>query len=183
MLRAMHTGFAKAALCMALFVCGTPMAAHPVTDGVAQLEYGYMCKLATEEEMMAEDTLSGTVSLVTDPPPFTYRGTTVPAEIGVEFGVRVQVLPEFEGPATVHVEHPPHGAAGITRESWQTWLSAGDMGYASFSFEADYEVTPGKWTMSASANGRLIYSVTFDVIAPMGSATDAMGCNEPEVVS
>ncbi|MEQ8895971.1 MAG: DUF3859 domain-containing protein [Roseovarius sp.] len=127
--------------------------------------------------------LSGTVSLVTDPPEFTYRGTTVPAEIGIEFGVRVQVLPRFEGPATVHVEHPPHGAAGITRESWQTYLSADEMGYASFSFDADYEVTPGKWTMSASANGRMIYSVTFDVVAPMGSATDAMGCNEPDFVS
>ena len=183
MLRAMHTGFAKAALCMALFVCGTPMAANPVTDGVAQLEFGYMCKLQTEEEMLAEDTISGTVSLVTDPPPFTYRGTTVPAEIGVEFGVRVQVLPQFEGPATVHVEHPPHGAAGITNESWQTYLRADDMGYASFSFDAEYEVTPGKWTMSATSNGRVIYSVTFDVVAPMGSATDAMGCNEPDFVS
>ena len=93
MFRATHTGFAKAALCVALFVCGTPLAANPVTNGVAQLEYGYMCKVATEEEMVAEDTISGTVSLVTDPPPFTYRGTTVPAEIGVEFGVRVMVLP------------------------------------------------------------------------------------------
>lgn len=183
MIRAMHAGFAKAAACMAFFFAGAPALANPVTDGVAEIEFGYMCQVASDEEMVAEDTISGTVSIVTGSPEFQSHGTTVPAEIGIEFGVRAQALPEFEGPATVHVEHPPHGAAGITHEGWQTFMAADEMGYASFAFELPYEVTPGKWTISAISNGQVIYSVTFDVISPVGSAVDALGCEGPALVS
>lgn len=183
MFGAMHAGFAKAGACMALFVFGTAAFANPVTDGVAEIEFGYMCQVASDEEMIAEDTISGTVSIVSGTPEFRRLGTTVPAQIGIEFGVKARALPEFEGPVTIHVAHPPHGAAGITHESWQSFLAADEMGYASFAFELPYEVTPGEWTISAVSDGRLVFSVTFDVVAPVGSPIDELGCDGPALVS
>lgn len=183
MFRAMHTGFAKAGVCMAFFVAALPVSANPTAPGVAEIEVGYMCHMPSGEEVIAEDTISGTISNVVGSPQFLRLGTTIPAEIGIEFGILARVLPEFEGPVIFQVQHPPQGATGVTRESWSSSLSASEMSFAGFSFEKPYEVTPGEWTLSAMSNGRLIYSVTFDVVAPVGSAVDALGCDGPALVS
>ncbi len=88
----------------------------------------------------------------------------MPAQIGVEFGIVVQVRPEFEGNATVYVEHPPQGTDGTVQESWPNFFSASEPTYVGFSFEYDYELTPGPWTLSARREGELIYEIEFDVV-------------------
>ena len=183
MTRAMHTGFAYAGVCVALFLSAPAALANPVAPGVAEIEFGYMCQLESSEDVIAEDTIAGTISNIIGSPEFQRLGTTVPAQIGIEFGILARVLPEYEGPVSFQVEHPPQGAAGVTRESWSAFLSASEMSFAGFSFEKQYELTPGEWTLSAMSNGQLIYAVTFDVVAPMGSPLDDLGCDGPALVS
>ncbi|MCP3972010.1 MAG: DUF3859 domain-containing protein [Rhodobacteraceae bacterium] len=147
------------------FAAGLAQAA-PQRQGAAELLYGYFCALEPVSSEQAAGTVSGVVLLVDSLPSFISQGPVVPAQIGVGFGVHVRVLPEYEGQVTVQVEHPPMGPNGVTRENWNTRLSSDDLTYSGFSFEEDYELLPGTWTMSAHASGRPIYSVSFEVVIP-----------------
>ena len=140
--------------------------AAPSTPGVAEFDYGYFCALEPVDEGVAEGTISGTVAYVEGPPPFISRGSLVPARIGVGFGVHVRVLPEYEGMVTVHVEHPPMGPDGVTRQVWVTDLSADEQEYLGYSFDHSYELVTGPWRMTATANGRVIYDASFEVLDP-----------------
>jgi len=143
--------------------------AAPQTPGVAAFDYGYFCALDPVEEQASPDTVSGTVQLVADLPTFIARDLNVPAQVGVGFGVHVQTLPQFAGQVTVTSEHPPMGPNGVTRQSWVTDLSATEQNYVGYSFEYDYELLPGLWTLSAQANGRMLYSITFNILPPTQS--------------
>lgn len=147
----------------------TLVAAEPSTPGAAYFAYGHFCSLDPVAEERSADTISGTVQLVEGLPEFAAEGPNVPAQIGVGFGVHVQTLPQYAGPVLIVTEHPPMGPEGVTRQSWVTSFSADAPTYVGYSFEYEYELLPGLWTLSAQANGREIYSVTFNVFRPAQS--------------
>ena len=151
------------ALC---FSCALPGWANPMTPGASDIDFGYMCAVEATGWVEAEDTISGVVNLVEGDPVFTARTTDIPAMIGVEFGVFVQVTPEFEGVSTVHVDHPPQGEYGIIHETWEQEFWSDEQTYVGFVFEYDYELTPGEWIMSARRDGTLVYEVRFNVVSP-----------------
>ncbi|KMW60578.1 hypothetical protein AIOL_000740 [Candidatus Rhodobacter oscarellae] len=134
------------------------------SPGAVFFDYGYFCEVETIEQQEAEGTLSGVVNLVAEPPDFLRQTTIIPAQIGVGFGVHLMVTPEFAGLVTVQTTHPPMGPDGITVETWETEFETDDLSYNGFTFEYEYELVKGPWTLSASANGRLIYSVDFEVV-------------------
>lgn len=138
--------------------------AAPFGPGAAELEVGYFCAMEPVATQSAEDTVSGTVNIVDGSPAFIGPGPDVPARLGIGFGVKVRANPNAAGPVTVHVEHPPMGPNRVTQQSWTTDLSGISTQYLGYTFEQEYEVLPGAWTMSASANGRPIYSVSFTVV-------------------
>jgi len=138
----------------------------PESPGAIEFEYGYFCALKPVATQKAQDTVSGDVSLVAALPQFIATGAIVPAQIGIGFGVKIRVQPGFTGLVTAVSEHPPMGPNGVTRQSWQTAFSDTEIQYAGYSFEHAYEVLPGTWTLSAQSNGRQIYRVSFDVVAP-----------------
>ena len=84
--------------------------------------------------------------------------------IGVGFGVHVDIPPEFGNVAVLSMEHPPMGPNAVTHETWVSQYNAGQINYNGFTFEYDYELEPGVWTLSSSMNGRKIYEVEFNVI-------------------
>ena len=104
------------------------------------------------------------MSFVAGRPVFLRTGSLVPAQLGIGFGVHVRVQPQFSGPVSVSVEHPPMGPNGVTSQGWTTELSAEELQYLGYTFDVDYEMVQGGWTMSATANGRLIYEVSFNVV-------------------
>ncbi len=152
-------------LTIALCLFGAAAAlARGAGPGAAELEYGFFCALETAATQEAPGTVSGIVNIVEGSPDFIGPGPEVPARIGIGFGVKVRARPGMSGSVTVHIEHPPMGPNAVTQQYWNTTLSGIDKQYLGYTFEKDYEVLPGRWTMSASANGRPIYSVSFVIV-------------------
>jgi len=143
----------------------SPAQSEPALPGVVKIEYGYFCALEAVGERAAENTVSGVVRQVEDTPRFIEYGSLVPATLGVGFGVFVQVTPEYEGVVIAITENPPMGPNGQTRQSFTTTLSSSEQSYVGFAFEHGYELVTGPWRMSAELNGRLIYSVDFQVVS------------------
>jgi len=142
--------------------------AHAATKGsaAAELSHGYFCALETVATEAAKGTVSGTINLVERSPDFIGPGPEVPARLGIGFGVKVRMAPGLTGRATVRVQHPPMGPQAVTRQHWQTTLTDERAQYLGYTFEQSYELLPGPWSLSASANGRPIYSVSFTVVDP-----------------
>lgn len=163
-------------ICVALTGLGFTAQANPSIPGVSEIEFGYFCAIKEGTDIVAENTIEGTVRSIGTAPEFLRRGTTVPARLGIEFGVLVQVMPGFEGPVTIHVEHPPQTDHGITHESWAGNFSADRLTYVGFGFEYEYELTPGPWTLSATSDNDLIYEITFDVVAADSLPAGGLSC-------
>ena len=137
------------------------------TPGASYFAQGAFCAVEIIGEEKAEGTISGTLNLVDGPPTFYTTGSLVPAQVGIGFGIHLDVAPQFSGTATVTTTHPPMGENGVTAQSWVTDYSPGAIAYNGFTFEYDYELVPGDWTISAESNGRLIYHAKFTVVNPM----------------
>ncbi len=158
----------------ALAVVLGPASAAPALPGVVKIEYGYFCALEAVGEREAQDTVSGVVRQVEGAPQFIEHGSLVPAVIGIGFGVYVQVEPQYEGLVIAITENPPMGPNGQTRQSFTTTLSSIEQSYVGFAFEHGYELVTGPWRMSAELNGRLIYSVDFQVVS--GELMPSVSC-------
>ena len=67
--------------------------------------------------------------------------------------------------------HSPqaHGPGiGHTREAdeWESPRPIGTPRYVSYTFDHDWEIKPGNWTIQVLSDGKVIAEKTFDVIAP-----------------
>lgn len=150
-----------------LCLIAAPVWAQSRAPGAAHFAQGTFCAVDIVGEEAAEDTLSGTLNLVAAPPDFYATGPVVPAQIGIGFGVHVEVLPEHAGQVRVTTTHPPMGSEGVTRQSWITALNAGDVTYNGFTFEYSYELVEGQWSFTAETlDGQEIYHAAFTVIDP-----------------
>ena len=155
---------------------GTAKAA-PETPGTVYFDHGVFCALEPADERPAEGTVSGVIGLLDETPVFARPGPVVPARVGIGFGVHVQVAPQFAGPATIETSHPPMGPNGVTSQIWEVEFSADRVSYNGFSFDFEYELLPGPWSFTATANGRLIYKVDFTVVDPRFAP--ALTCGGP----
>ncbi len=155
----------RASLLFVLLSGLTAQAALSAT-GAAELDQGFFCAMETVATESAQDTVSGTVNLVDSVPVFIGPGPTVPARLGVGFGVMVQVPPQMAGVASVQIDHPPMGPKAVTRQTWSTLVSGVKADYLGYTFEYPYELLRGRWTMSARVNGQVLYSVSFTVVDP-----------------
>ena len=98
-------------------------------------------------------------------PAFVARTQTVPAVVGMGFGVRAQVnVPGGIPNVTIVVDHPPF--AGGTRQTFPASLSGQGMSGFYYQFETQAEAAPGTWTVTAMLGSQVIYSLQFDVVAP-----------------
>jgi len=140
--------------------------AQAISNGTTYFDYGIYCAVETDSQQEAKDTISGVINILSETPVFIRKGTIVPAQIGVGFGIHVDIPDDLSGPVTMATVHPPMGPDGITRETWQTTFTPGQINYSGFTFEFDYELLPGPWQISASIDDRLIYSVDFTVVNP-----------------
>ena len=162
-----------------MLALAAPVHAAPDTPGAASFDYGYFCALEPIGEEETGDTVSGSVHFVEGLPIFAAHGPLVPAQLGIGFGVHVLVHTQYAGPALIVIEHPPMGPSNVTRQSWPTEFDAKKTSYVGYSFEYEYELLPGTWTMSAQANGRTIYRASFDVIRPPKSQGNPCDPNVP----
>lgn len=89
----------------------------------------------------------------------------MPAALGIGFGVGLQVDPADLPPdAVVTMTHPPYPDDAVTTERWVTALSTASPGLNGFSFDFDWELVLGTWTLRAETPEEVLYEITFEVV-------------------
>jgi hypothetical protein len=140
-----------------------PIRVNP--DLIAELVYGIYCAQDPVRTEAAPETASGVINIVPDLPAIRFVQTTVPAALGIGFGI-LSRAPDgmVHDPVTVTVTHPPFPGSGIAVERWTTRLDGVDFNLTGFSFDVPGELVPGIWTFSAHAGQTELFHVTFEVV-------------------
>ena len=149
----------------------TSVHAQKIT-GAEIIEYGVLKKIKSEGLLDAPDTVAGKSNnvIVAQLVENTSRGN---ASIGTTFGILVKLLGEPKGAMiTAHFRciHPKltDPVSGHTHDAdeWESPRPIGTPRYVSYTFDHDWEIKPGNWTIQVLADGKVIAEKTFDVIAP-----------------
>jgi hypothetical protein len=110
--------------------------------------------------------VAGVSNVIADDPPFVSDGRLVPGVIGVGFAIKARTAAEVLPALTVVVTHPPMGPDQVTRQSFVTALGDLDLSLVAWQFEYEYELVQGTWTVAVSDGREILYSVSFEVVAP-----------------
>ena len=171
-----------------LSLIGTPaFAAGDITGDPAMfttLDAGIICKEGDRRREAAPDTRSGYIEVLEGPSRLGLSARRIPAVPGLGFGVvaRMSETEEALG-VTLVVTHPPMGAEGTVRESWQSDFLPGESIVNFFSFDLPEERVTGPWTMEALYQGRVLYTARFEVVDPAAMPDFVSPCREPPPIS
>jgi Domain of unknown function (DUF3859) len=160
----------KALAAILLIVFSATVHAQSVT-GAEIVDYGVIKKIISQGLLDAPNTLTGkTNNAIVDE--LVQSTTTIKASIGTTFGIFVKLLGELEGAVVtshfrcVHPKliDPVSGHTGETDE-WDGPLRIGVARYLSYTFDNEWELVPGKWTIQVLDSGKVLAEKTFEVIA------------------
>ncbi len=166
-----------------LWVSAQP-APDEVSPLIASVQSGVVCPPSTVGSSPAPDTVAGTTHLIEEEPPFVSLSNRVPAVLGIGFGTKA--LSEAAmgiDTVTMTVTHPPMGAGGAVRQSFETRISGLDPSLTFYQFDYDYELVRGIWQMEASKNGTVLYRTTFEIVGPEQVPELAAICGFEELLS
>ena len=168
-----------------LLMLATPLVAQDKTGpAIAVLETGVICPPESTGTRPAPDTVAGVTNVVAEEPPFVSTVNKVPAVIGIGFGAKAMSEATFGiDNVTMTITHPPMGAEKATRQSFQTSISGTDTSITFYQFDYDYELLIGEWTMTATAGKEILYSTSFQVVAPQQVSELAEICNFQSLLS
>ena len=151
--------------------------AAPVAAQVRLVEAGIVCPtLRDGDRRPAPDTQAGFVRMV-DGITIDVPGRTVPLIPDLGFGIRLATLYDAPRDVTMVTRHPPMGPDGVTVQTHPAVLPAAGAVYArTYSFDYDYEMLPGTWTLAVEDGEETLLSVDFEIVAsaPMPAACTAM---------
>lgn len=134
---------------------------------IISLEAGVICPPPTIGSAPAPGTVAGTTHIIDDAPPFVSASRKVPAVLGIGFGIKALAADDFGiEDVTVVVTHPPMGADQVEAQQFGTRISGVSPSITFYQFDYDYELLHGDWTVTGIADGRALYSVTFEVVPP-----------------
>jgi Domain of unknown function (DUF3859) len=145
----------------------------PVTGpGITIEAVGIFCRQGTTRREAAPGTTLGYVELVDGLPEIAFQQRTVPARIGVQFGVIFTADRDIPG-----IRNETWKPGATTPEVWSTDLLAGVTRSRGYSFDFNEELLTGIWRMEAFNGAELLYSVEFEVVS--GSELPGIGsdCN------
>ncbi len=156
-----------------LLICTASLASAEegnfATPPMALVEAGVICDIRPEEQRAAPGTVSGVLNLVRQSAPIDVPSPMVPAELGLSFGIRAQLLPEGEGGTyTVVVTHPPMGPNGQEVEAWDALMAPGDPALNLFTFEKPYELVEGPWRFQLVKEDEVLLQQDF-LVTPKGT--------------
>jgi hypothetical protein len=106
---------------------------------------------------------------------FYQQTTRVPARIGVRFGIRFSIGGSPVGRRVALDEKWTYPAPGLRNPKTGTTTvggtrtvqtAIGENGMRGYSFDNDWELVPGAWTIELSSGGRKLLSQTFTVFKP-----------------
>jgi len=132
---------------------------------VAALVQGLFCAPPEAGRRAAPGTLSGWVHVPDEPVRMVAEGTVAPATLGLGFGVRFQ----WQGgaaPIRYVVTHPPMGASGATRQTWDSVAAGGFEDAVFFQFDVPEEQVTGAWAFQAFVGEAEVFYAPFTVVDP-----------------
>ncbi len=157
-------------LCILIFAVHPALAAgKPVLTGpdIAGVDSGVICPPEPVGTSPAPGTLAGTTHVINEDPPFVSNTHTVPAALGIGFGVKARAA-DLSGlqDVTMVVTHPPMGKQKITTQSFPTRISGLTHSVTFYQFDYAYELVTGRWQMTAMQGDTVLYQASFDVVSP-----------------
>ena len=134
---------------------------------IRNLDVGIICAQDPVGANPAPDTLTGSTHVIAGEPDFITDIRTVPAVLGIGFGVKSSVTdPAGLSDVVMRVSHPPMGAEGRTRQSFQTSISGEGTSLTFYQFDHEFELVTGTWQMTAMHGETVLYEVSFEVVPP-----------------
>ncbi|WP_298258486.1 DUF3859 domain-containing protein [uncultured Litoreibacter sp.] len=136
-------------------------------EKIKDISYGLVCPSGKTVKLPAPDTHLGFITQRDKSQRIEHTTQIVPLSKGIGFGVDVKLpwgakLRDVE----IAVIHPPYPGTDVTQEHWNTELKPRGSNLNFFLFEFPHEMIAGDWTLQASHQGRIIYSVTFKAVDP-----------------
>ena len=111
------------------------------------------------------------------------HGTVAPAVLGQGLGVRYRLADNLGASMRYTVTHPPMPPSGATVQTWTSAVAPGDGDTVFFQFDTREELQLGDWTFTAEADGEILFSVLFTVVAPADLPALAHLCDAPSLLS
>ena len=156
---------------LALVAFAAPVQAQEVTvERVEVIDTGIFSLVLGEET--DDPNLPGEKIVSVDSAEIVKSTTTVPARIGLEFGIAYRIIGEPEGSDVAlgfHFEYPEPGLADPEIDSpllvsdFTRQRTIGKTEYTGFGFENDWELVPGTWTFAIRHEGETLAERTFTV--------------------
>lgn len=167
--------WALAALALSAGAARAELRIAPAVDWLVQ---GLFCAPPETGRRDAPDTLSGWVHVPDRPVEMVAEGAVAPAILGMGFGVRYQRASNMDAGIRYVVSHPAMGAAGTTRQSWDSLSVAGEVDAIFFQFDTPEELVTGAWAFQAFDGAKELFHVPFTVV-PADSMPEAAGMCRP----
>ncbi len=136
-------------------------------DYLSKIRFGLVCPGPPGEKVPAPGTALGYVEQRAASQKVEFTTLVIPMKPGVAFGVGSTVagLQNLDE-AQIIIRHPAYKGTDITEESWISEFTVNSNNLNFFVFEHDFEMVLGEWSIEASYEGELLYSVTFQVVDP-----------------
>ncbi|MFY0634398.1 MAG: DUF3859 domain-containing protein [Vannielia sp.] len=183
-IRAVRAGLALAALLLSALPAAAGPAPSMDSGAIAALEFGIVCPPRVVGSETAPGTENGRVDIFEGEPRFIDSGGMVPDTLGMSFGVRAWAQ-EGTAPRNVTIKslHPRFPGTGTSEQSFGSSIAPGRPMTHIYTFDMPHEAAPGLWQLQAEAEGKLLYSVPFEVVPPAAYTGPALDCAEPPVLS
>lgn len=157
-------GFAMWRVC--IVALGTPLMAEPALPTfqppITVLQHGIFCDTDNGARIAAPETQLGYIELAPEGLEISRVQQTLPADIGLAFGVFAQASRDVA--VTVKVHRPDLAAP----ETWDSFIRADALGPAYFTFDFPQEQVPGLWAIEAWEGDQRLYRVEY-LVTPAGS--------------
>lgn len=162
---------ASAVLWLAL-AAGNAFAGPSVTydaKRIASMDVGIFCRDGVGASRSDESgTIKGTVERLDRNPTLAKQTRTIPAIDQIMFGVEAREAKE-NGVVTITVTHPPLGRDRVTSESWETQMDPSGTTVHSYYLGLSDGNPVGRWSIVATARGRVLFEAEFDVVPRKGA--------------
>ena len=123
------------------------------------------CPYETGERIPAPDTQLGYIHRITEEPEMVLKGRTVPAALGIAFGIRLRTAPgsAVQGASVVVTRPAAKGMSSVT-DRWPGSFGP-DFRSNRFKFEFEDEIVLGTWSFEIrSAQDTVLFRQEFDVV-------------------
>ena len=144
-----------------------PISSVPIRDDIINLQAGIICPPETVGTNIAPGTIAGATHIIDVDPPFAAHTQQIPAILGIGFGIKSQTLTQGGlDDITMTVTHPAIGADKTKQQNFTSRIDNQAPSLIFYQFDYPYELAEGTWTMTATHQDEVLFSVAFDVVPP-----------------